>query len=223
MIDPLPFGRPRDDRGPLFIAAGVAVVLHVLAIFIPLPAMPAPDPSPVVQVGPAIRDLPLPLPEKPREPAPYEPAVHERLVPVPWEEDPDPSLVDEPKFQEEAPLEVADGLADQPLGEIERPPVIGIVGEHTEGLVPPVCIHKPTPEFPDMAALARAPGKVILHAVIDREGDVTEIEIIDVTIPDLGYSDAAIEAVSRWRYRPGELRGVPVSVRLTVAVEFNLN
>jgi len=39
---------------------------------------------------------------------------------------------------------------------------------------------------------------------------------------DLGYSAEAVRTVSRWRYEPGELRGRPVSVRLTVSVEVNL-
>ena len=58
--------------------------------------------------------------------------------------------------------------------------------------------------------------------MVDSGGNVTEIEVVFAPDPDLGYSDAAIEAVRQWRYQPGELRGRAVAVRLTVVVDFDL-
>jgi TonB family protein len=61
-----------------------------------------------------------------------------------------------------------------------------------------------------------------LSAVVDAEGHVRDIEVIFVPDPDLGFGQAAIEAVREWRYQPGELRGRAISVRLTVVVDFTL-
>jgi protein TonB len=81
---------------------------------------------------------------------------------------------------------------------------------------------KVEPPFPELARVARVPGRVALRAVIDENGAVDEIEVIDCNRPGYGFDDAAIEAVGQWRYRPATLRGRPVAVYFVVLVEFKL-
>ena len=223
MIDPFPFGRPRDDRGSLLVAAIVAVALHALAIFIPLPDMPAAEAAvPVRPPGPDVRiynPVPPQLPDRPPE---YVPAINTIAVPFDVPEAPE-LRVDEPDTPCEDSFEAVDGMPDWTPGEVDRPAPVGVIDEYAADLVLPVLIDKPSPEFPHQATWNRLSGLVILQAVIDREGNVIDIEVLDVTRPDLGYSASAIEAVSRWRYRPGKLHGRPVAVRLTVQVEFSVN
>ena len=92
-----------------------------------------------------------------------------------------------------------------------------------EGLVLPVPVYRPDPEFPDLARQIRKSGRVILHAVVDEAGNVGEIEVIYAPDPDFGYSEEAIRAVRNWRYQPGQLGGRAVPVRLTVRVDFELH
>jgi len=40
--------------------------------------------------------------------------------------------------------------------------------------------------------------------------------------PEVGFEEAAIEAIEQWRYEPALLNGRPVDVYLTVVVEFTL-
>jgi len=56
--------------------------------------------------------------------------------------------------------------------------------------------------------------------VIDERGQVVDLEIVSAPRPDLGFADAAIEAVSRWRYRPGTIASRPVPVSMIVVVDF---
>jgi protein TonB len=62
-------------------------------------------------------------------------------------------------------------------------------------------------------------GVVILEAVIDEHGEVGRIKVLK-SMPLL--DQAAITAVQQWRYTPTLLNGVPVSVLMTITVNFTL-
>ena len=217
------FGRPHDDRAPLFVAGSVAVLLHVLVFFIPLPKAPQPDLLPEPPGPPPIRIWTPPPPDvrKPPTKTDVEPVVYLEPIPVPPMDDLLP--IAEPDYVETAePAEILP--MDLPLELIPPPPIPddGIVDANARGLMLPVPIDRPEPDFPEVARLARRSGRVVLRAVIDREGRVGDIEILSAPRPDLGFTDKAIEALSAWRYRPGEVNGRVVAVRMTVVVEFNL-
>ena len=63
-------------------------------------------------------------------------------------------------------------------------------------------------------------GYVILTAIIDRQGDVKEVEITRGL--GLGLDVAALDAVKQWKYTPTFYNGRPVEVILTVTVVFQL-
>jgi len=70
-----------------------------------------------------------------------------------------------------------------------------------------------------LAIDARKEGVVILEAVLDEEGAVRNVRVLR-SIPLL--DDAAIQAVSKWRFTPTLLNGTPVPVVMTVTVSFQL-
>lgn len=75
------------------------------------------------------------------------------------------------------------------------------------------------PVYPVLAVQTRTQGNVILHAIIGKEGDVSELQVIS------GHPllvEAALGAVRQWRYRPTLLNGFPVEVETTIAVSFVL-
>ena len=76
------------------------------------------------------------------------------------------------------------------------------------------------PEYPRMARLRRVQGMVILEVTVDRQGNVSNVEVLR---PMEGLDEAAVEAVRRWRYEPTIVNGRPVSVILTETVRFELN
>ena len=78
-------------------------------------------------------------------------------------------------------------------------------------------ISAPAPGYPKLAGLMHLEGKVVLRAVVDREGNVIETEVLR------GHHllrGAARDAVQRWRYRPYLLNGRPMEVATVVTVDF---
>jgi protein TonB len=61
---------------------------------------------------------------------------------------------------------------------------------------------------------------VIIDAVLDEHGNVVEMKA--VSGPPL-LIQAALDAVSRWKYEPTYLNDEPVPVQLNVTVTFRLN
>jgi protein TonB len=83
----------------------------------------------------------------------------------------------------------------------------------------PVKVRHVAPEYPALAVAARVEGRVLLDCVIDEDGRVSSLTVLK-SHPLL--EAAALAAVQQWRYRPTLLNGTPVSVLLTVTVEFHL-
>lgn len=73
--------------------------------------------------------------------------------------------------------------------------------------------------YPEAAKSERVEGTVILDCLISEQGEVADIQVVQG--PDL-LQPAAIAAVRQWRYEPTILNGHPVSVRMTVTVNFRL-
>jgi protein TonB len=80
-------------------------------------------------------------------------------------------------------------------------------------------IARPQPVYPPLARQARIQGNVVLHAIIDKDGKVSELQVVSGH-PLLVQS--ALEAVKNWRYRPTQLNGDPVEVDTTITVSFVL-
>ncbi len=76
------------------------------------------------------------------------------------------------------------------------------------------------PEYPELARRARMEGFVILQAVIDKQGNVMDVEVLRGL--GLGLDVAAQDAVKQWKYTPTFYNGRPVEVLLTVNVVFQL-
>ena len=76
------------------------------------------------------------------------------------------------------------------------------------------------PVYPQIAAAARVQGVVILECTISPQGKVVAIKKLR-GVPLL--DEAAVEAVGQWEYAPTLLEGVPVTVIMTVTVNFKLS
>jgi protein TonB len=75
------------------------------------------------------------------------------------------------------------------------------------------------PLYPPLARQARIQGNVILHAIIDKDGRVAELQVVSGH-PLLVQS--ALDAVKQWRYKPTLLNGDPVEVDTTITVTFTM-
>ena len=108
-----------------------------------------------------------------------------------------------------------------------------------EDVTLPEIVHKTAPDYPEMMRLARLEGRIVLQAIVARDGNVKDLTVLqcDGKSPDeaearenlllesrfcLAFSDAAIAAVERWRYEPARKDGEPVDVYFTIRVDFEL-
>lgn len=106
-------------------------------------------------------------------------------------------------------------LGGQVGGTGDRPVRVG------GNVMAPVAIRKiPEPQYTEIARKARIEGMVIVEAIIDRNGTVTDVRVLK-PLP-LGLDQSAVDAVKRWKFSPGTLNGQPVPVIYTLTVNFRL-
>jgi TonB family protein len=63
-------------------------------------------------------------------------------------------------------------------------------------------------------------GDVVLRAVVEASGTIGRIDV--VTSAPFGMTDAAVDAVKKWTYRPARVNGQPVAVWKVIRVRFAL-
>jgi len=73
--------------------------------------------------------------------------------------------------------------------------------------------------YPTIARETRTEGMVILEATIDESGAVRNVRVLR---SHALLDQAAIDAVSKWKYTPTKLNGVAIPILLTVTVNFAL-
>jgi TonB family protein len=76
------------------------------------------------------------------------------------------------------------------------------------------------PQYTVEARMAGVQGVVILEAVIDEQGDVTEVRVLKGQ--PSGLDQSAVDAVRTWKFRPATLDGKPVPVYYTLTVNFTI-
>jgi TonB family protein len=81
-------------------------------------------------------------------------------------------------------------------------------------------IFNVAPVYPAIAQQAGVQGIVIIEAIIGTDGAVQSARVLR-PVPLL--DQAALDAVTQWRYAPTLLNGQPVPVIMTVTVTFSLN
>jgi protein TonB len=85
---------------------------------------------------------------------------------------------------------------------------------------PPVVVYRVEPDYTEEARKSRLQGIVIIEAIIDTDGNVTQARILKGLAGGLDAS--ALTAVKQWKFRPGTLDGEPVPVIFDLMVRFRL-
>jgi TonB family protein len=81
-------------------------------------------------------------------------------------------------------------------------------------------IKKVTPQYPERASQKRVQGRVVMRAVIDKNGNVEDVA------PVFGspmLAPETMETVKQWKYRPYLLNGQPVKFETQITVVFQLD
>ena len=88
------------------------------------------------------------------------------------------------------------------------------------GVSAPSLLFKIDPEYSEEARKAKYSGTVVLYIEVDTSGHIRNPRIIRGI--GLGLDEKAIEAVNKWRFKPGMKDGKPVIVAAQVEVNFRL-
>ena len=88
------------------------------------------------------------------------------------------------------------------------------------GVSAPVPVYRPEPEYSEEARKAKWQGAVLLQLVVDENGVPQDIKVIRSL--GLGLDQKAIEAVQKWRFKPGQKDGKAVPVSANIEVNFRL-
>jgi protein TonB len=75
------------------------------------------------------------------------------------------------------------------------------------------------PQYPPLAKAARIQGSVVLNAIVGKDGSIQNLQVASGH-PML--AEAAVRAVSQWKFRPYILDGSPVEVATQITVHFTL-
>lgn len=84
----------------------------------------------------------------------------------------------------------------------------------------PILLKEVEPIYPEEARKAGQAGEVTIEAIIDEEGNVTDVKVIEGEFDIL--NKAAVDAVKQWKYEPYKIDGVAKKVKFTVEVRFKL-
>ena len=88
------------------------------------------------------------------------------------------------------------------------------------GVTPPALISKVEPEYSEEARKAKYQGVVLLYVEVAPNGRAQNVRVLHSL--GLGLDQKAMEAVMKWKFRPGTKDGKPVTVVATIEVSFRL-
>jgi TonB family protein len=88
------------------------------------------------------------------------------------------------------------------------------------GVTAPTLLFKVEPEYSEEARKAKYQGTVVLYVEVDASGKARNLRVIRSL--GLGLDEKAIEAVNKWKFKPGFKDGKPVTVAATIEVNFRL-
>ncbi|MGE4551578.1 MAG: energy transducer TonB, partial [Desulfovibrionaceae bacterium] len=77
------------------------------------------------------------------------------------------------------------------------------------------------PDYPASARRRGLTGVVELRFLVEPDGAVSEVEVVSAR-PEGIFEQAAIQAVRRWRFRPGLVQGRPVRTWMRIPITFQL-
>jgi TonB family protein len=209
----------RTGRRAMRLGVALGIVVHVALFLVVFPEIES-EPR---QVGSSprlykVQQIRFSPPRPQTQRAPSKPTTKKIPIPDPTPDDPEPffdETVDGPDMEfPEADFGSMVSVPEGPPGIGEGP--LQVVGD----VKAPERVYAPDPHYPEEARQARVQGVVILQTIIDTLGKVTDVRVLK-GLPS-GLTEAAVQAVSSWQFRPATLDGKPVAVYYIVTVTFSV-
>lgn len=186
-------------------ALAAALVLHATVLVARMPNWgrePVRIEMPLEQAMQVKFLRPPPPPKAP--PRPPEPVTKRVPKPDPTPEKPEPIKAPPP------PPPVVSEEPPAPAPVVQDTGPVRVAAGQGPGL-----IKRVEPRYPPIAQAARIEGRVVVDAIIRRDGTVSEVKVLSST--NAMFEQACIDAVRQWRFTPGSQ-----DVILTVTVNFTL-
>jgi len=207
-----------QDRRTMRIAVALAIVFHVGLLIVNLPeltqAKSVEADKKKIYVVQQVRFKPPP-PQKQQEIP--KPKAKKVPIPDPTPDEPEPIRTPE-ELETTVDLPETDIVFDIPEGPPPSEPEGPI---HVGGDVQaPVKTFAPQPQYTEIARKARIQGVVIVQAIIDKQGNVTNVKVLK-GLP-MGLDNAAVDTIKTWKFEAATLNGKPVDVYYNLTVNFTL-
>jgi TonB family protein len=90
------------------------------------------------------------------------------------------------------------------------------------GIKEPEVLKETKPSYTAAAMRAKIQGSVEMELTVGVDGKPADIRVVRSLDKVYGLDDKAIEAVSKWVFKPGMREGKPVPVRVTILMTFTL-
>ncbi len=90
----------------------------------------------------------------------------------------------------------------------------------SQGVSQGLLIKRVQPKYPPAALATHTQGAVQIEAIINKEGNVTNLKVLS---GDPVLAKAAVDAVRQWRYKPYYLDAEPVEIETQITVNFKAN
>jgi TonB family protein len=87
---------------------------------------------------------------------------------------------------------------------------------------PPRVVSQVKPVYTAEAMRNRLQGTVRLRGIVERDGTVSNVEVINSIDTTYGLDQSAVDAFRQWRFEPATLDGNPVRVMVTMELTFAL-
>jgi protein TonB len=84
----------------------------------------------------------------------------------------------------------------------------------------PELVNRVQPNYPATARTRGEEGRVIFYAVIEADGTVSHLTLIQRATPTLEF--AAADAIRQWHYRPAICGSIPIRLETSLPVDFHL-
>lgn len=84
----------------------------------------------------------------------------------------------------------------------------------------PAARFQARPQYPAAMRESGEPGQVVVEFVVDAEGNVQDAVARRSSRPE--FESAAVDAVSKWKFLPGQKGGVNVNTRLQIPIVFSV-